>query len=125
MSLFDVTNLAAPSRLSMYSLAGTMSEAENDPHAFLYWPSAQLVVVPITDSGGGAPAPVPDGALVLRIDGTQLVPVGEVQQPAVFSADEPIMRALVIGQTLWTLSPAGLMASDLATLHQESWLSLA
>jgi len=124
VSLFDVTNLAAPSRLSMYSLAGTRSAAENDPHAFLYWPSSQLVVVPITDSGRGALGPVPNGALVLRIDGTQLVPVGEVQQPQVFSSDEPIMRALVIGQNLWTLSPAGLMASDLTTLHQESWLSL-
>ncbi len=35
-----------------------------------------------------------------------------------------ISRSLVIGDTLYTLSEAGLLASDLNTLADEGWLAL-
>jgi uncharacterized secreted protein with C-terminal beta-propeller domain len=116
VSLFDVTDLAAPIRLATYALAGSSSTAEFDPHAFLYWPSASLVVVPL-DAGAQT------GDLVLRLSGGSLTKAGLLQVPG--PAQGSIQRSLVIGGTLWTVSPGGLLASDLGTLHQEAWVRLA
>ncbi len=116
VSLFDVTDLAAPIRLATYALAGSSSTAEFDPHAFLYWPSASLVVVPL-DSGAQT------GDLVLRLSGGSLTKAGLLQVPG--PAQGSIQRSLVIGGTLWTVSPGGLLASDLGTLQHEGWVRLA
>ena len=109
------TDLAAPTRLATYALADSSSTAEFDPHAFLYWPSAGLVVVPL-DAGAQS------GDLVLRLSGGSLTKVGLLQVPG--PAQGSIQRSLVIGGTLWTVSPGGLLASDLGTLHQQAWLRL-
>jgi len=131
VSLFDVSDLAQPSRLATYALASSVSAAGMDPHAFLYWPANQLVVVPIQGYGGFAvpagpaqPAGVPQsGALVLRISGTSLTRAGFISPPQPGGyAGSPIERSLVIGQTLWTISPGGVLASDLTTFGQQAWL---
>jgi Beta propeller domain len=114
VSLFDVADLASPTRLATYALAGTSSSAEFDPHAFLYWPSAGLIVVPLD---GYAQS----GDLVLRLSGSGLARVGLLQVPS--PAQPAIQRSLVIGTTLWTVASSGLMASDLGTLREEAWLS--
>lgn len=116
VSLFDVADLASPTRLATYALAGASSAAEFDPHAFLYWPGASLVVVPLD---GYAQS----GDLVLRLSGSGLSRVGLIQLPT--PAQGTIQRSLVIGDTLWTVAPSGLMASNLGTLHEEAWLSLS
>lgn len=60
ISLFDVSDPAAPVRLAVYDVQFGHSEAEFDPHAFLYWPSSNLLVVPVQlPFGGGAPLPTP------------------------------------------------------------------
>jgi hypothetical protein len=128
VSLFDVKNLADPARIAQYSLSGAHSEAEFDPHAFLFWPATGLLVVPLqhTSVGSGNPgATVAPGALVLRVAGQTISEVGFVQHPGVnpdFGA--PIRRSLVIDQTLWTVSDGGLMASDLTSLARIAWIPL-
>jgi uncharacterized secreted protein with C-terminal beta-propeller domain len=132
VSLFDVSDLAKPSRLATYALASSVSAAGMDPHAFLYWPADQLVVVPIQENGGSVvpaeaaqqPVQVPQsGALVLRISGTSLTRAGFISPPQSSGYDgSSIERSLVIGQTLWTISPGGVLASDLTTLRQQAWL---
>ena len=132
VSLFDVSDLAKPSRLATYALASSVSAAGMDPHAFLYWPADQLVVVPIQENGGSAvpagatqqPVQVPQsGALILRISGTSLTRAGFISPPQSSGYDgSSIERSLVIGQTLWTISPGGVLASDLTTLRQQTWL---
>jgi hypothetical protein len=135
VSLFDVSDLARPSRLATYALASSVSAAGIDPHAFLYWPADQLVVVPIQEYGGfAAPAAatrpaagVPrSGALVLRISGTSLTRAGFISPPQSSGyAGSPVERSLVIGQTLWTVAPGGMLASDLTTMRQQAWLPFA
>ena len=132
VSLFDVSDLAKPSRLATYALASSVSAAGMDPHAFLYWPADQLVVVPIQEYGMfAAPAgatqqrmQVPhSGALVLRVSGTSLTRAGFISPPQSSGYNgSSIERSLVIGQTLWTISPGGVLASDLTTLRQQAWL---
>jgi hypothetical protein len=142
VSLFDVSDLAAPMRLATFALAAAVSDAEFDPHAFLYWPGSHLVVVPVQVPGPVPAAPVtpgelaqsPDGphsgALVLRIDDSGITGTGLVSQPDTGHASglawfPPIERSLIIGQTLWTISNAGAMASDLTTLRQLAWIHFA
>jgi hypothetical protein len=67
--------------------------------------------------------PMPQsGALVLRIAGPRIIRTGLVSQPQSDPYTSPIERSLVIGQTLWTVSAAGVLASDLTTLQQQAWL---
>jgi Beta propeller domain len=142
VSLFDVSDLAAPTRLASFALTAAISSAEFDPHAFLYWPGSHLMVVPLQVMGPVAGAPVspggtaqsPDGsqpgALVLRIDDSGITETGFITQPDTAAATgypgySPIERSLIIGQTLWTISNVGAMASDLTTLHQQAWVPFA
>ena len=142
VSLFDISDLAAPTRLATFTLTAAISNAEFDPHAFLYWPGAHLMVVPLQATGMVAGAPVtPDGvaqspgaprsgALVLRIDDSGITETGFITQPDTanttgYPGYPPIERSLIIGQTLWTISTAGAMASDLTTLRQQGWVPFA
>src|SRR6266704_2045260 len=142
VSLFDVSDLAAPIRMATFALTATISSAEFDPHAFLYWPATHLMVVPLQVTGIAAGAPVPpdgvaqapdapqSGALVLRIGDSGITRTGFITQPDTanttgYPGYSPIERSLIIGQTLWTISAAGAMASDLTTLRQQGWVHFA
>lgn len=110
VSLFDLSDLAQPRRMAHYQVSGAHSEAEFDPHAFLYWAREGLLVVPLqvynagsgpgavppdTGTGGGtgggsagsATAPstlVPrfdQGALILLVDGGNITEVGFIVHP--------------------------------------------
>jgi hypothetical protein len=60
---------------------------------------------------------------VLRISDSGITETGYITQPATgYAGYTPIERALIIGRTLWTISTAGAMASDLTTLHQQTWI---
>jgi hypothetical protein len=139
VSLFDVSDLAAPTRLATFALAGAISSAEFDPHAFLYWPGSRVMVVPLQLTGPVAGAPAtpggvvqsPDGqlsgALVLRVDDSSITDVGFITQPDTagttgYPGYSAIERSLIIGQTLWTVSAAGAMASDLTSLRRQAWV---
>jgi hypothetical protein len=58
-----------------------------------------------------------------------LTEVGFVSQPTDSSVgyrgSVGLERSLVIGQTLWTVSGAGAMATDLTDLRQLTWIPFA
>ncbi|MEE3922133.1 beta-propeller domain-containing protein [Micromonospora sp. BRA006-A] len=51
VSLFDVADPARPARIAQHHVPGGWSEAEHDPHAFLYWEPERLVVLPVRQPG--------------------------------------------------------------------------
>jgi len=114
ISLFDVRDPAHPARLAQQQLPGAHSEAEFDPHAFLYWPQTGLLVLPLMDDNQ-------PGALVLSVGDKAITQAGMITHPARYSA---IRRSLLIGGTLWTLSDQGLKANDAATLAEQAWIAL-
>ena len=148
ISLFDVSDLAAPVRLATYDLQFGHSEAEFDPHAFLYWPATRLLVIPVQMPSGVNPQPAPPGgpaqgspvqgvtsealpaysvlseAVVLHVDGHGFSQVGAITHPVTASdpAGAPIRRSLIIGSALWTLSDSGLKANDSTTLAPLAWV---
>jgi hypothetical protein len=67
------------------------------------------------------------GALVLQQRDAKFAELGTVRHPAAVagSADYGrggVRRALIVGDELWTVSTAGVMASDTARLTQRAWI---
>ncbi|MEN3535539.1 beta-propeller domain-containing protein [Microbispora sp. ZYX-F-249] len=129
ISLFDVADPAAPAVLSRFHQEQSGSEAEWDPHAFLYWPATGLAVLPLANWADGGIAG--SAALALRVGDHEITKLGVVshpRQPArsdFAPADQGIRRSLVIGDDLWTLSDAGLKVSDAGTLTDRAWIPFA
>lgn len=156
ISLFDVSDLAAPVRLATYDVQFGHSEAEFDPHAFLYWSPTRLLVIPVEQASIVTPLPAPPGsagsggpasggtaqgvavegspayvpvseAVVLHVDDHGFTELGTITHPV--TASDPvgaqIRRSLIIDSALWTLSDAGLKASDSITLMPLAWVPFA
>lgn len=125
LSLFDVSDPAKPTRIAQYHVKQGHSEAEFDPHAFLYWPAERLVVVPLTVHGTGLPSNV---ALALRVGDGGFTEAGTVDHTPGTGRPEdlaPIRRSLVVDGVLWTVSDAGLKATSLTTMKTLGWLRTA
>jgi hypothetical protein len=120
VSLFDVADPTRPQRLANHSVGDHgYSEAEFDPHAFLYWPDTRLLVVPVQKYGreGGE-----FGALLIRVTDRALTEVGWITHPVGGWSRAVIRRSLVIGDELWTVSDAGVMATTIDGSRRVAWL---
>jgi hypothetical protein len=115
ISVFDVTNLASPRRVAQHVVKYGWSEAESDPHAFLYWPETGLLVVPIFGQSQ-------TGALALRLSGSRLDQVATVRHPVSLAWDRTIRRSLMVSGTLWTVSDGGIRATDATSMRDEAWI---
>ena len=123
VSLFDVSDLRDPIRLAQHHVSGGRSEAEFDPHAFLWWPAERLLVLPLVTYRVGEPAAAA-GALVLRVEDDAVAEVATIAHPVSdeWGASPPILRSLVVADALWTVSELGLAAHALPTLERVAWL---
>jgi hypothetical protein len=106
VSLFDVADPSRPTRVAQYAIPGGYTEAEFDPHAFLYWPATGLLVVPVVTPGDPVRGADLSGALALRLSGASIAAVGKVAGPR----GEQIRRSLMIADVLWTVSDTSLSA---------------
>lgn len=125
VSLFDVTEPANPRRLQKFALGPGGSPVEFDHHAFLWWPATRLALVPFSGYGPGeAPREVFQGAAGLTVDRNAIRLVRRIAHPASpeWGGSPPITRSAVVGDVVFTLSEAGLLASDLATLADRAWV---
>jgi Beta propeller domain len=126
LSLFDVADQRGAKRVSQLHYPSGHSEVEGDPHAFLYWPDKDLVVLPVTGTmtDPSQPSQVPDtGALVLKVTANSMSEVGMLRhQPMSDGSVFSPRRALVVGDELWTVSQAGMLVNDIDSLKQVAWL---
>ncbi len=146
LSLFDVTDVRNPKELSKYIIGdrGTNSEALNDPHAFLFSKSKNLLVIPIqlakvdeSEYHGGSPPPnaygeyIWNGAYVFDIttsSGIQLNGrITHIDESAEPGSDKyygyghyskNIRRSFYIDETLYTISDYMLKANNLNNLNE-------
>jgi hypothetical protein len=138
VSLFDVADPAHPARLAQRSLGGDNSSTpvEYDHHAFLWWPTGHLAVLPVSEY-------TPDGGFVSGAKGLHversgiteigtIVPPGSssgggggIVPPVADSGDAGIDRAVIIDGALWTVSPGGAGRADPATLTPNAWVPFA
>lgn len=129
VSLFD-TSAAGAERVGQFHFPNAFSEVESDPHAFLYWPEKDLVVLPVVGSITNVRGSDVEGSgmLVLRVSDDRIDEVGMIRHSDPRSDREamspPPRRALVIGEELWTVSDYDIVVSDLDTLTQQAHLPL-
>lgn len=136
VSVFDVSDLANPVRTHQFKLPRTSrTEVEFNHRAFLYWPQTGLAVLPVGWWGyreGSGEWESYHGAIALEVGPDGIEQLGTVEHEydkqdlagvsgAYRWPHAPIRRSLVIGQTLFTLSDAGLKGSDLGSLSDSSW----
>jgi hypothetical protein len=133
VSVFDVSDPTGPRRLSRMTFEDAYSDAEWDHHAFLWWAPEEISVLPLQRWSWDERTGKEDyfsGAAVLKITPQRVKQVGEVRHPG-FVEEEcaecvewsaPINRSLVIGDTLFTFSETGVLASDLDTLDDITWM---
>lgn len=141
-SLFDLSDRNAPERLAQLTFGTGFSEVEHNPRAFLHWPATGLTVVPLEiweydettqkDSGFS-------GAVAFSLDGRELredarlthAALGRAEPPEDAALEpfrgwsEPIRRALVVDDVLYTMSERGLAAHDLETLTETAFVRFA
>jgi uncharacterized secreted protein with C-terminal beta-propeller domain len=123
LSLFDVSDLRAPKRVAQASLgADSASDAETDPHAFLYWQPSALTVVPVTRYGYDDGKPFA-GVIGFQVGGDSLSERGRFEHPGTEEQRAPIGRSLVIGDRLYTVSLAGVGVNRLDTLAATGFAS--
>jgi uncharacterized secreted protein with C-terminal beta-propeller domain len=122
LSLFDVSDLAAPKRVHQRTVApGASSDVEYDHHAFLWWAPAKLAVLPVQYA---TEQDYFSGALGFRVERSS--GIGEVGSATHKAGDyiAPIQRSFVVGGRLFTLSDLGLEEDDLGNLSERAWLEL-
>jgi uncharacterized secreted protein with C-terminal beta-propeller domain len=138
VSLFDVNDPAAPKRLAVERLNDTYTQVEHDHHAFTWWEPERLAFIPVELQNVVAEPVAPDGREIapdkavptsylysFRVEDGGLAKVARLthaehsQQYA-----GQITRSIVIGETIYSLSSAGIAASDLDSLAERAWLAL-
>jgi uncharacterized secreted protein with C-terminal beta-propeller domain len=127
VSLFDVADPAKPTRLSNKTVgSGSSSSVEFDPHAFLWWDPLHLAVIPVQvyDYQSDAKPNQFVGAIgfhATRADG--VTEAGRANHPAdSYGNSAPIVRSLVVGDRLFTISPTGVLASDLGSFAERGFV---
>jgi len=133
-SLFDVGDPSAPARVDQVTFGQGSAAVEWDPRAFLYWPDRALAVLPVElwappvqePAVGRSPVeelPVGQGfagAVGLRVTADGLEETARISHdpvPALGSSADPVRRALVVGDVLYTVGSASIHAADLDDLE--------
>lgn len=135
VALFDVGDPANPRQIQKYVIPNGWSDAESNHHAFLWWPASNLLVIPLEDAGSAWDAPEPgdyfSGATGIEITDGAITERGRIQHPRAnqvnpyddgyWYAPNQILRALVVGDSVITVSRTGVATNALGDLSPRTW----
>ncbi|HVM55067.1 MAG TPA: beta-propeller domain-containing protein [Acidimicrobiales bacterium] len=140
VSTFDVSDPSAPTQVDKVTIANGSSGVEWDHRAFLWWGATRTAVIPVEiydgrgvaiDCPPNADCVAPDfqqpysGAVAFGVSGDgSIVERGRVShQPyADPNAFWPaVQRSVIVGDALYTISEAGVLKSDLASLSPQGY----
>jgi hypothetical protein len=123
VSLFDVSDLRNPRRVHQRTFGSYSSTlAEHDHHAFLWWPATNLLVLPLSVYGERADDSF-TGAVGLRVDrASGFREAGQTEHPEVDGYAPQIVRTLVSGDRLISISYGGVQTGRLDTLAGTAWV---
>jgi hypothetical protein len=142
LSLFDVSDPTAPKRLANTTLGVYgQSEAEYDPHAFLYWDETRQLVVPSSGYNPQSGQQV-GGATVATVGSNDLTVQGRVDADApdgagdggaacpanascVGSGSGQVRRSMVLNGKLVLIGDFGVSINSLDSLSRELWVSFS
>jgi uncharacterized secreted protein with C-terminal beta-propeller domain len=132
VSVFDVSDPTNPKRLSRMTFEDAYSDAEWDAKAFLWWAPEEISVLPMQRWSWDERTGKEDnfsGAVVLSATPQRIKQRGLIEHPKAGGEEcpdcawsAPIMRSLVIGDTIYTVSETGMLASDIDTLEDIAWV---
>jgi hypothetical protein len=129
VSLYDVTNPANPTETRSLILPNAYTSVEHTAKAFLWWEPERLAAVPVATYGkffGPDGRPVEDsgftGVIGLNVNAGSMTERGRVtNEPAGPYTTPEIIRSVVVGDRLLTISYSGVRSSDLRSLAPRSW----
>ncbi len=135
VSLFDVSDPAAPKELASIALGGRGSDSSAlyDYKAVLFSKAKNILAIPatLTEKGTADYKALFQGALVFDVTGKTISERGRIafRLPEQFSAskiyvDDTARRVLFIGDDLYALSPATLKVAPLSTLRVSKTIDL-
>ena len=113
VSLFDVSDPAAPRLVTRRALGYGASAVEYDHRAFLWWAAEDLAVLPVVSYGRDAASSFV-GSVAMTVAGDTLEERGRVDA----SVGGQAIRSIVIGDRLFTLTESRLIVNDLDTLDE-------
>lgn len=129
LSLYDVSNLDEPRLAQRIVEPSTTFVATGDPHGFLLWEPTGQVVLPawkggvVTHEDGTSTYEVSNSFEVFRLDGAGITTQGRIDHGGHGERSEQgaAYRAAMVGGVLYTVSTAGVMASNPTTLDEQGW----
>ena len=141
VSTFDVADLAATSRIDAVRIDGGTSGAEWDHRAFLWWDDTRTAVIPVEIYPRLECPPNAEcifteeqsrpymGAVAFTVDEDgSIVEAGRVTHEGRGAQRDgwyPVLRSVVVGDALYTISEGGVLKSDLSTLADEGFAPFA
>jgi hypothetical protein len=121
VSLFDVRDSNHPRLVGQDVIQQATALVSNDPHAFLWWEPTHLALIP-ADSYESAYGSVAYAFHVDSVGG--VTKVAELTHGGRGGTGQPnIERAIVVGKVLYTISDAGVLASNLNSFSDVAWTS--
>jgi uncharacterized secreted protein with C-terminal beta-propeller domain len=114
LSLFDVSDASKPRRVRHRIVSRAAASVEADHRAFLYWPPRRLAVLPGYAEDRFGPISLAFG---YRIDRDGIEPVGRV----VHGDAEQVLRSVVVGDSLFTISTGGVKENGLRSFGVLGW----
>ncbi|ANS79938.1 hypothetical protein SGUI_2542 [Serinicoccus hydrothermalis] len=122
VSLFDISDPAAPTQVAMETWADHYSDVEYDHRAFRYWPQTGQLFLPAnawTEDSEWT------GVVSARVEGTSLSQGPRLQLGGSSASGwDHARRTLVIGDQLWVLGDSSLHITDLTTLEEQGTVDL-